>query len=184
MSPSPIAGVKVYEYLQSEVNAARREVDQFAADLKRLDAEMDELVAHRGEALEELAEHYLPTITPQGVEATFAEVRDELRAVLDRHGLDYAIEWILGGSPFLTPRGRLVATLTRAVKQVSGVTPQVSTTGGTSDGRFIAEICAEVVEFGPVNRTIHQVNEAVSLDEIEPLADIFRLACEELLGVK
>lgn len=116
--------------------------------------------------------------------STVEGLKARLRAVLDRHGLDYAIEWILGGSPFLTPRGRLVATLTRAVMQVSGVTPQVSTTGGTSDGRFIAEICPEVVEFGPVNRTIHQVNEAVSLDEIEPLADIFRLACEDLLGVK
>ncbi|MCM2327401.1 MAG: M20/M25/M40 family metallo-hydrolase, partial [Lysobacter sp.] len=65
-----------------------------------------------------------------------------------------------------------------------GVTPEISTTGGTSDGRFIIDICPEVVEFGPVNRSIHKVNEAVSLDEIEPLADIYRLACEDLLGVK
>jgi hypothetical protein len=84
MSASQIAGAKVYEYLQGEVNLARREVDQLAEDLKRLDAEMDELIAHRGAALEDLAEHYLPTITPQGVDATFVEVRDELRAVLDR----------------------------------------------------------------------------------------------------
>jgi len=69
------------------------------------------------------------------------------------------------------------------VQRVAGVTPEVSTTGGTSDGRFIAEICPEVVEFGPVNRSIHKVNEAVSLDEIEPLTEVYRLACEDLLGV-
>ena len=69
------------------------------------------------------------------------------------------------------------------MRQVSGVTPGISTTGGTSDGRFIAEICPEVVEFGPVTRSIHKVNEAIALEEIEPLADIYRLACEELLGV-
>ncbi len=116
--------------------------------------------------------------------STVDGLKARVHAALDRHGLDYAIEWILGGRPFLTPRGRLVETLTRAVKRVSGVTPEVSTTGGTSDGRFIAEICPEVVEFGPVNRSIHKVNEAISLDEIEPLTEIYRLACEDLLGVK
>jgi succinyl-diaminopimelate desuccinylase len=74
-----------------------------------------------------------------------------------------------------------VDALTRVVKQVAGISPQVSTTGGTSDGRFIADICPEVVEFGPVNRSIHKVNEAVSLAEIEPLTEVYRLACEELL---
>jgi succinyl-diaminopimelate desuccinylase len=116
--------------------------------------------------------------------STVEGLKARVHAVLDRCGLDYALSWTLGGRPFLTPRGRLVEALTRAVKQVSGVTPVVSTTGGTSDGRFIAEICPEVVEFGPVNRSIHKVNEAVSLDEIEPLADVYRLACEDLLGVK
>jgi succinyl-diaminopimelate desuccinylase len=116
--------------------------------------------------------------------STIEGLKARLHAILDRHALDYQIEWILGGRPFLTPRGRLVETLLRVVGQVSGVTPQVSTTGGTSDGRFIADICPEVVEFGPVNRSIHKVNEAVSLDEIEPLTEIYRLACEELLGVK
>jgi succinyl-diaminopimelate desuccinylase len=112
--------------------------------------------------------------TPEGLKA-------RVHAALDRHRLDYAIEWVLGGKPFLTPRGRLVDALTRVVRQVAGITPQVSTTGGTSDGRFIADICPEVVEFGPVNRSIHKVNEAVSLAEIEPLAEVYRLACEELL---
>jgi succinyl-diaminopimelate desuccinylase len=117
-------------------------------------------------------------------ESTAEGLKARVHAVLDRHGLDYAIDWVLGGKPFLTPRGRLVDTLSRAVAKVSGVTPEISTTGGTSDGRFIIDICPEVVEFGPVNRSIHKVNEAVSLAEIEPLAEIYRLACEELLGVK
>ena len=116
--------------------------------------------------------------------STVEGLKARVHAVLERHSLDYELAWILGGRPFLTPRGRLVEALTRAVRRVSGVTPEVSTTGGTSDGRFIAEICPEVVEFGPVNRSIHKVNEAVSLDEIEPLADVYRLACEDLLGVK
>jgi len=115
--------------------------------------------------------------TAEGLEARVHEV-------LDRHGLEYSLDWVLGGKPFLTARGRLVETLSRVVERVSGVKPEISTTGGTSDGRFIIDVCPEVVEFGPVNRSIHKVNEAVSLAEIEPLADVYRLACEELLGVK
>jgi succinyl-diaminopimelate desuccinylase len=75
-----------------------------------------------------------------------------------------------------------VETLARVVEKVSGVKPEVNCTGGTSDGRFIFDICPEVAEFGPVNRSIHKVNEAVALDEIEPLADVYRLALEELLS--
>lgn len=116
--------------------------------------------------------------------STVEGLKARVQAVLERHGLDCELAWTVGAKPFLTPRARLVESLSRAVRQVSGVTPQVSTTGGTSDGRFIAQICAEVVEFGPVNRSIHKVNEAVSLDEIEPLTEIYRLACEDLLGVK
>jgi succinyl-diaminopimelate desuccinylase len=129
-----------------------------------------------GEAAVEFNFRFSTASTVEGLKA-------RVHAVLDRCKLDYELAWTLGGKPFLTPRGRLVEALTRAVRQVSGVTPEVSTTGGTSDGRFIAEICPEVVEFGPVNRSIHKVNEAVSLDEIEPLADVYRLACEDLLGV-
>ncbi len=116
--------------------------------------------------------------------STVEGLKARVHAVLDRLGLDYRIEWILGGRPFLTPRARLVETLVRVVREVTGLTPVVSTTGGTSDGRFIADICPEVVEFGPVNRSIHQVNESVGLDEMEPLAQVYRLACEDLLGVK
>lgn len=113
--------------------------------------------------------------TPESLQA-------RVQRILERHGLEYSIDWTLGGKPFLTRRGRLVDTLAAAVKQVSGVTAEVNCTGGTSDGRFIFDICPEVAEFGPVNRSIHKVNEAVALAEIEPLAEVYRLAIEALLG--
>ena len=115
-------------------------------------------------------------------ESTPESLQARVQRILERHGLDYAIDWTLGGKPFLTRRGQLVATLATAVKQVSGVTPEVNCTGGTSDGRFIFDICPEVAEFGPVNRSIHKVNEAVALAEIEPLAEVYRLTIEKLLG--
>ena len=112
--------------------------------------------------------------TPDGLKA-------RVKSILDRHGLEYSIDWTLGGRPFLTKRGRLVAILTEAIRKVSGVTPEINCTGGTSDGRFIIDICPEVAEFGPVNRSIHKVNEAVALEEIEPLAEVYRTAIEDLL---
>lgn len=115
--------------------------------------------------------------TPDGLKA-------RVKQVLDEHRLDYDIDWTLGGKPFLTKRGRLVETLSKVIRQVSGVTPEVNCTGGTSDGRFIFDICPEVAEFGPCNRSIHKVNEAVSVDEIEPLAEVYRLSVAELLGVR
>jgi succinyl-diaminopimelate desuccinylase len=115
--------------------------------------------------------------TPEGLKARVKEI-------LDRHGLEYDIDWVQGGKPFLTKRGRLVETLTRVVKEVSGVTPEVNCTGGTSDGRFIFDISPEVADGGPVNRSIRKVNEAVALEEIEPLVEIYRLAVEDLVGAK
>jgi succinyl-diaminopimelate desuccinylase len=115
--------------------------------------------------------------TPDGLKARVKEI-------LDRHGLEYSIDWVQGGKPFLTKRGRLVDTLTSVVKDVSGVTPEVNCTGGTSDGRFIFDICPEVAEFGPVNRSIHKVNEAVALEEIEPLVEIYRRTVEGLVGTR
>ncbi len=114
-------------------------------------------------------------------ESTPEGLQKRVREILDRHGLDYSVDWIVGGMPFLTRRGRLIETLTSVVKKVSGVTPEINCTGGTSDGRFIIDICPEVAEFGPVNRSIHKVNEAVALDEIGPLAEVYRKAVEELL---
>jgi len=117
-------------------------------------------------------------------ESTPESLKARVKEILDRHGLEYRIDWVQGGKPFLTKRGRLVETLTRVVREVSGVTPEVNCTGGTSDGRFIFDICPEVAEFGPVNRSIHKVNEAVALEEIEPLAEVYRRALEELLGTR
>ena len=117
-------------------------------------------------------------------ESTPESLQARVREILDRNALDYAIDWIVGGKPFLTKRGRLVETLTSVVKKVSGVSPEINCTGGTSDGRFIIDICPEVAEFGPVNRTIHKVNEAVAIDEIGPLAEVYLAAVEELLGAK
>ena len=115
--------------------------------------------------------------TPEGLQARVAEI-------FARHQVEHDIRWVLGGKPFLTPRGRLVETLSRVVHEVTGLTPEINCTGGTSDGRFIFDICPEVAEFGPVNRSIHKVNEAVAVDELEPLARVYRQAVAELLGAR
>ena len=115
-------------------------------------------------------------------ESTPESLQARVRDILDRHGLDYSIDWTLGGQPFLTKRGKLVDTLAAIVRDVSGREPEINCTGGTSDGRFIAAICPEVAEFGPVNRSIHKVNEAVAIAEMEPLAEIYRRALVALTG--
>ena len=104
-----------------------------------------------------------------------------LAYILDRHGLDYDLLWELSGKPYLTPKGSLVEAIGRAIKTVTGIEPQLSTSGGTSDGRFIADICSQVVEFGPRNATIHKLNECVEVDDLERLAEIYRLTLENLL---
>ena len=108
-------------------------------------------------------------------------LKARVHAILDRHGLDYDLAWTLGGKPFLTPRGTLVAALEGAIRDTLAITPELSTTGGTSDGRFIAEICPQVAEFGPVNATIHKLNECIAVDAIEPLSAIYRRTLENLL---
>ena len=105
-----------------------------------------------------------------------------VREVLDRHRLDYELEWSLSGNPFLTPRGKLVDTMVTAIREVTGVHADVSTTGGTSDGRFIARICPQIVEFGPVNLSIHKLNEHVAVDAIEPLRAVYQRVLEKLLA--
>ncbi|WP_345798143.1 succinyl-diaminopimelate desuccinylase [Castellaniella sp. MT123] len=112
--------------------------------------------------------------TPDGLQARVA-------AILERHGLDYAIDWTISGLPFLTPQGPLCAALQSAITAETGVQAQLSTTGGTSDGRFIARICPQVVEFGPLNRTIHQVGESLPLDNLAPLKNVYRRVLEALL---
>jgi succinyl-diaminopimelate desuccinylase len=101
--------------------------------------------------------------------------------ILDRHELDYMLTWELSGKPYLTPRAELADALSTAIRSVTAVEPVLSTSGGTSDGRFIAEICRQVVEFGPRNATIHKLNECVEVADIERLSRIYRLTLENLL---
>lgn len=114
--------------------------------------------------------------------STVEGLQDHVHSVLDRHGLEYEIHWTLGGKPFVTHRGTLVAALSASIREVTGIEPELSTSGGTSDGRFIAEICPEVAEIGPVNASIHKVNEHVALADIDPLTAIYRRTLERLLG--
>ena len=113
--------------------------------------------------------------------STPAELKRRVHEVLDRHALDYGLDWTLGGEPFLTPRGALSEALAAAIRDECGREPQLSTTGGTSDGRFIAKLCPQVVEFGPVNASIHKIDEHVAVADIEPLKNIYRRTLERLL---
>jgi succinyl-diaminopimelate desuccinylase len=114
-------------------------------------------------------------------ESTPESLRERFAAVLDRHRLDYAIDWTGTGKPFLTPAGPLVAAVTASIADVAGITPELSCTGGTSDGRFIADVCREIVELGPVNATIHMIDERVRIADLEPLAAIYCGVLERLL---
>jgi succinyl-diaminopimelate desuccinylase len=115
-------------------------------------------------------------------ENTPESLKKKVHAVLDRHGLDYDLQWSLSGMPFLTPRGDLVDALSAAIEEVVGERAEVSTTGGTSDGRFIAAICPQVVEFGPVNASIHKLNEHIELGAVEPLQEIYQRLLVKLLA--
>jgi succinyl-diaminopimelate desuccinylase len=112
--------------------------------------------------------------------STEQSLRERVHAILDRHGLEYDLVWE-SGKPYLTPKGDLVAAIGAAIEECFGITPELSTTGGTSDGRFIADICPQVIEFGPLNATIHKLNECVGVDDIEPLKDTYRRTLEKLL---
>ena len=114
-------------------------------------------------------------------ESTPESLQTRLEDVLRQHGLSFHIDWTLGGRPFLTRRGPLVDALAAAIQNVTGLETELSTTGGTSDGRFIAQICPQVVEFGPVNASIHKIDEHVAVADIEPLKNIYRQTLERLL---
>ena len=115
-------------------------------------------------------------------EVTAQQLREHAEAVLDRHGLDYELDWTLSGEPFLTPEGRLVDAAVAAIADELGRETQLSTAGGTSDGRFIAPTGAEVLELGPVNATIHQVNEEVIAADVETLARVYQRILERVLA--
>lgn len=114
--------------------------------------------------------------------STVESLQERVRALLDAHDLDYEIDWSLSGMPFITPAGRLSDALRDAIHAETGVDVELSTTGGTSDGRFIARICPEVIEFGPSNASIHQVDENVELACLEPLKNIYRRVIAALLA--
>ena len=113
---------------------------------------------------------------------TIAALKSTVEAILNRHGVRYTLDWYLSGEPFSTQQGRLLAGVTAAVKAVTGLSPALSTGGGTSDGRFIARMGAEVLELGVPNATIHKVNESVSVSDIDTLHGIYLQALRNLLG--
>ena len=114
-------------------------------------------------------------------EVTAEQLKTRVLEILDRHQVDYTAEWTLSGLPFLTPVGELVNAASTAIKNVTGTTAELSTSGGTSDGRFIAPTGAQVLELGVLNATIHQINEHVNIDELDPLTDIYEQILEQLL---
>ena len=114
--------------------------------------------------------------------STVSGLQYRVAALLDRHGLDYELHWVVGAKPFLTAAGRLVDVVAESVATVCGYRPQLSTSGGTSDGRFIADICPEVIELGPINASIHKVDEHVLIDDLDPLAAIYGQILTRLLG--
>ncbi len=110
------------------------------------------------------------------------QIIETTRVILDKHELDYDIDWSISGYPFLTPEGELVAAAKQAIKQHTGLTTSLETTGGTSDGRFIAPTGAQVLELGPVNESIHKLNEHVNTQELDQLSDIYQSILENLLS--
>jgi succinyl-diaminopimelate desuccinylase len=114
-------------------------------------------------------------------EQTEAGLQEKVEAVLNKHGLDYSIDWSLSGNPFVTEEGELLAATRDAIEHVCGITPEVNTAGGTSDGRFIAPPGAQVLELGPLNATIHKVDEAVYADDLDTLSRIYETILERLL---
>lgn len=113
-------------------------------------------------------------------ENTAEGLQQRVQEVLERHALDYHLDWNISGHPFLTTPGELVNAVRQGIRDETGLETELSTTGGTSDGRFIARICPQVIEFGPVNASIHQIDEHVRVADIEPLKNIYRRTLEHL----
>ncbi|MCC1495534.1 succinyl-diaminopimelate desuccinylase [Alcanivorax sp. 1008] len=114
-------------------------------------------------------------------ELTADDLKVRTEAILNKHGLDYQLDWNLSGQPFLTARGALVDAAVTAIKDITGIDTELSTAGGTSDGRFIAPTGAQVVELGPINSTIHKIDEHTPVAELEPLSAVYRRILELLL---
>ena len=114
-------------------------------------------------------------------ETTKEELKSKVHEILDLHKLDYSVDWSHSGYPFLTPKGEVVSACISAVKETKEITPELATSGGTSDGRFIAQEGTQVVELGPVNATIHQVNESVLVQDLEDLSRIYSKVLTKIL---
>lgn len=115
-------------------------------------------------------------------EVTADQLKQRVQDLLEKHGLDVELKWVLSGVPFLTAEGELVAAAVESIKEVTGTDTELSTSGGTSDGRFIAPTGAQVLELGPRNATIHQINECVEVDDLEPLEEIYYRIMKKLLA--
>ncbi|MEQ1660230.1 MAG: M20/M25/M40 family metallo-hydrolase, partial [Hylemonella sp.] len=113
-------------------------------------------------------------------ESTPQSLQQRLTTVLNKHELEYDLSWTVGGLPFLTTPGTLVNAVREAIHAETGIETELSTSGGTSDGRFIAQICPQVIELGPSNATIHKIDECVPVADIEPLKNIYRRVLEKL----
>ncbi|HKT95455.1 MAG TPA: succinyl-diaminopimelate desuccinylase [Paraburkholderia sp.] len=114
--------------------------------------------------------------------STVEGLQKRVHALLDKHGLEYDLHWSVSGLPFLTPRGALSNALEKAIVDETGVSTELSTTGGTSDGRFIARMCPQVVEFGPPNGSIHKIDEHIEVKFIDPLKNVYRRVLEQLIA--
>ena len=113
--------------------------------------------------------------------STLESLQTRVHGILDRHGVPYELEWSYDGRPFLTKKGDLVDAIARAIKTVTGIDTELSTTGGTSDGRFIADICPQVIECGPTNASIHKIDECIKVEELEQLPKIYLHTLKNLL---
>ena len=113
-------------------------------------------------------------------ESSADSLQKRVHEVLERHGVEYSLVWTIGGQPFLTTPGTLVNAVRAAIEDETGLVSELSTTGGTSDGRFIAQICPEVIELGPPNASIHKIDEHIAVADIEPLKNIYRKTLEQL----
>jgi succinyl-diaminopimelate desuccinylase len=133
-----------------------------------------------------------PNVTPESLYARFnfrystvwhhKQLQEFVEKLLDKHGLNYSLKWHLSGAPFLTPEDRLSEATLQAVTEITGLTPELSTGGGTSDGRFIAPSGAHVVEFGPVNKSIHKVNECIPVGDIERIKNVYLQTLQIMLA--
>jgi len=114
--------------------------------------------------------------------STVDSLKSRVHAILDRHGLEYELRWELSAKPYLTPRGNLVDAVGAAIREVTGMETELSTSGGASDGRFIADICPQVIELGPLNATIHKIDECVAVADLDALSEIYYLTLRKLLA--